>query len=102
MQGGHELECDLILLTPLPFDRFVQQEVTLRAPSFSSLGGDYEHAHNGTLSTKLHTFSEESFAPIADLFEGSLGPEAKELIHFVSVRESHRPPWPFTGEIHIR
>lgn len=78
--------------------RFVQQEVCLRSPSFYSLSGDNDHAH--IFSTKLHSFSDDSLHPSSELFQSSLSSEAKELVHFVSTRESHRAPWPFTGTVH--
>lgn len=73
--------------------RFTQQDIALRSPStISLLSSEVE----STSTTKLiSTGSIESLRDNTDLFQSSLSPEAKALIHFVSSRDLHRAPWPF-------
>lgn len=75
--------------------RFTQQDITLRSPStISLLSSEMESSS----TTKLvSTGSIESLRDNTDLFQSSLSPEAKALIHFVSSRDNHRAPWPFAG-----
>ncbi len=76
--------------------RFVQQEVTLSSLSAISQGSELDQA--GGSRTNLELGSLDSLKFSNPQLQSALSLEARELIHFVASRDTHRPPWPFAGE----
>lgn len=85
-----------LFLTQCTIIRFVQQEVTLRSFSAISLGSELDQA--GGSRTNLELGSLDSLKFSNPQLQSALSLEARELIHFVASRDTHRPPWPFAGE----
>lgn len=74
--------------------RFVQQQVTLRSLSATSLSIELEPG--GGSRTNLGSLESLHFSN--SQLQSALSLEAMELLHFVASRDVHRPPWPFAGE----
>ena len=78
--------------------RFAQQEVSLSSFSASSLNSEGDHTHPDGSRTNLYLGSIDSLHDTNTILQSALSVEARELIHFVAARDTHRPPWPFAGK----